>query len=125
MKREQCTLYTPGTLIIYNKPLGSALHRYLLSDLMQGNISKKAKSEQRNSLPCTNIVKETPRRITITSSLNEKSSNQLCKRVVGEGGITFHSSPFLQQASGQIFKDDVNGFFHLEYLLHGQYSLET
>jgi hypothetical protein len=62
-------LYTPGTLIIYNRTLGSALHRYLLCDLMQENIRKKAKSEQRNSLPCTNIMKETPRRITVTSSL--------------------------------------------------------
>ncbi len=88
-----CTVYTTGTLIIYKRPLGSALHRYLLCDLMQGNIRKKAKSEQRNSLPCTNIMKETPRRITVTSSLN-----QLGKRVVGGGGITFHSRPFIQQA---------------------------
>jgi hypothetical protein len=43
----------------------------------------------------------------------------------GGGGITFHPCPFLQQASGQVFKDDVNGFFYLEYLLYGQYSLET
>jgi hypothetical protein len=60
---------------------------------MQGNIRKKGKSEQRNSLPCTNTMKETPRRITVTSSLNEKSSNQLGKRVVGEGGHYFSPPP--------------------------------
>jgi hypothetical protein len=53
------------------------------------------------------------RRMTVTSSLNEISTDQLGIRVVvREGGVTpptpMHS--FLQQASGQIFKDDVNGF---------------
>jgi hypothetical protein len=44
---------------------------------------------------------ETPRRrITVTSSLIEVSTNQLENGVVVRGGQTF----------GQIFKDDVNGF---------------
>jgi hypothetical protein len=54
-------------------------------------------------------MKETPsRRITVTSSLEELSTNQLGNRVVVRGGgVTVH--PFLQQASGKIYKDDVNG----------------
>jgi hypothetical protein len=45
-------------------------------------------------------MKETPRRrITVTSSLNEISTDQLGNIVV-----------FQQQSSGYIFKDDVNGF---------------
>jgi hypothetical protein len=44
-------------------------------------------------------MKETQRRrITVTSSLTEISRDQLGKRVV------------VEEASGQIFKDDVNGF---------------
>ncbi len=70
-------------------------------------------------------MKETPRNIAVMSSLNEITSNQLGKRVGGGGGGLTPPPPFLLQASGQIFKDDVNVFFHLEYLLHGQYSLET
>ncbi len=56
---------------------------------------------------------ETPRtRITVTSSSNEMYTNQLVRVVVrGGGGLTPHApTTFLQQASGQIFKDDVNGF---------------
>jgi hypothetical protein len=49
------------------------------------------------------------------SSLNEISTDQLGNRMVvvrGEGvtSPSAHPHPFLQQASGQIFKDDVNGF---------------
>jgi hypothetical protein len=52
-------------------------------------------------------MKETHRRrITVTSSLNQISTDQLGKW--GGGGSPPH--PFLQQAFGQIFKDVVNGF---------------
>jgi hypothetical protein len=60
------------------------------------------------------VVKETPRRrITVTSSLNGISTDQLGNRgvVVGGGGYYARPHPFLQQASGQIFKYDVNDFF--------------
>ncbi len=51
--------------------------------------------------------KTTPRRrITVTSSLNLISMDQLGDRV--EALLRPH--PFLRQASGQIFKDDVNAF---------------
>ncbi len=47
---------------------------------------------------------ETPRRrITVTSSFNESARNG-----VGVGCTTPYQ--LLQQSSGQIFKDDVNGF---------------
>jgi hypothetical protein len=74
-------------------------------------------------------MKETPRRrrITVTSFLNELFTDKLGNRVfVSVGGRGVAVSPFLrlpypfrQQASEQIFTDDVNSLFlHLEYLLH-------
>ncbi len=60
---------------------------------------------------------ETPRRrITVTPSFNEISTEQLWNRVVvggggEEGGVTPHLHPFPQQACEQIFEDDVNGLF--------------
>jgi hypothetical protein len=60
--------------------------------------------------------------LTITSSCNEKISVSAGKyRIVVRGdAILCPPLPFFQQASRQIFKDDVNGFFlHLGYLLHG------
>ncbi len=58
------------------------------------------------------VMEEAPtRRVTVTSSLNEISRDHLGDRVVEKGGgVSARSQPFLQQASGQIFKDDVNGF---------------
>jgi hypothetical protein len=62
-----------------------------------------------------NTMKETSRRrITVTSSLNEITTDQLGNRVVARGGgrcLSARPHPFLQQASGQISKDNVNGFF--------------
>jgi hypothetical protein len=61
-------------------------------------------------------MKEIPkRRIIVTSSLNEISANHLVhkERVVVRGRGERYSArhyPSLQQASGQIFKDDVNSF---------------
>jgi hypothetical protein len=50
-------------------------------------------------------MKEIPRRKTVTSSLDEISTNHLGKRVVvREGGIILHP-PFYSRL-GQIFKDD-------------------
>ncbi len=47
----------------------------------------------------------------VTSSLNETSTDQLGNRVVVRlRGVSPPLPPFLQQADGQIFKDDVNGF---------------
>jgi hypothetical protein len=59
--------------------------------------------------------------ITITSSLKEISTYYLGNRAVVRGkALVRPSHPFLQQASGQISKDDVDGFFlHHGYLLHG------
>jgi hypothetical protein len=70
-------------------------------------------------------MKETPRRrITVTSSVDKVSTDQLGNRVVVRGrGINpptptpFYST--VQQASGQIFKDDGAVFLHLVYLLKG------
>ncbi len=55
-------------------------------------------------------MKENPKRgITVTSSLMELPMNQLgIERWLG--GKTYSTRPFLQQASGQIFKDDVKDF---------------
>jgi hypothetical protein len=63
-------------------------------------------------------MKETPRRrITVTSSLSEISTDPLGKVGGGEmggggGGVLLRLPPPLplQHASGQMFKDDVNGF---------------
>ncbi len=53
-------------------------------------------------------MEETPRRrITVMSSLNGISTDQLGNRV---GGVTPPPPPLLQQSSGQIFKDDVKVF---------------
>jgi hypothetical protein len=48
----------------------------------------------------------TEEEITVTSSLNKMGKRMMVR------GETFlaHPLPFLQQAFGQIFKDDVNGF---------------
>jgi hypothetical protein len=54
-------------------------------------------------------MKETSRRrITVTSSLNEISTDQLRNRVVTGGGIT--PIPFYSRLLDGIFKDDVNVF---------------
>ncbi len=48
------------------------------------------------------------------SSLNETSTDHLRNKVMvrGGGSSTLPAShPFIQQASGQIFTEDVNGFF--------------
>ncbi len=53
------------------------------------------------------------RRITVTSSLNASSTDQLGNRVVARGVVytySAHSYPLLLQASGQIYKGDLNGF---------------
>ncbi len=57
-------------------------------------------------------MKETPRRgVTAMSSLNEISTDQLGNSVVVRGEVHFdYVLPFIQQASGQIFKDDMNCF---------------
>ena len=59
-------------------------------------------------------TKETSRRIiTVTSSLNEISTDQLVSRVVlGGGGVTPNapSLNIVQHASRHIFKDDMNDF---------------
>jgi hypothetical protein len=48
---------------------------------------------------------------TKISSLNEVSLDQLGNRVVAKGGEALLPTPFtFLQASGQILKDDVNGF---------------
>jgi hypothetical protein len=72
-------------------------------------------------------MKETTRRrITVTSSSNEISTNQLGNKVVSGGGRggggSYCASPhsFKQQASGQIFKDDVHGFTSISIFLHGR-----
>jgi hypothetical protein len=57
--------------------------------------------------------------MTVASSLYEISTDPLGKRVVVRGGgeaLLSRLHPFLEQASGQIFQDDVNGFLHLGYL---------
>jgi hypothetical protein len=57
-----------------------------------------------------NISKETPRRIiTVRSSLNKISTGQLGNKVVVRGGGVTPSA-FIQ-ASGQLYKDDMNSFF--------------
>jgi hypothetical protein len=61
-------------------------------------------------------MKETPRRsLTVTSSLNEKSQKPCTirwgVRRGRKGDVTSPANtPFYKQASGHIFKDDVNGF---------------
>jgi hypothetical protein len=61
-------------------------------------------------------MRETPRkRITVTSSFKGRSMYQLGNRVVAwEKGVTppapHNFLSFYKQASGQMFKDDVNGF---------------
>ncbi len=61
-------------------------------------------------------MKETPRRITATSSSNEISTDQLGNRVLVKGiGVTPPAhTPFYKRFLGQIFKDDVNGFSSLD-----------
>ncbi len=53
-------------------------------------------------------MKETPRIITVTSSFFEISPDQLRNTVILRRLVA--RPIFLIQASGQIFKDDVNGF---------------
>ncbi len=58
-------------------------------------------------------MKETLRmKITVMSSLNKMDKDQLGNRVVVRGEVFLHPPPhpFLQQASGEIFEDDMNGF---------------
>ncbi len=69
----------------------------------------KPRRQRNESIP--KPLKETPRsRITVMSSLQEISTLRISWEIgwwrLGRG-VTL---PFLQQASGQIFKDDVNGF---------------
>ncbi len=52
-------------------------------------------------------MKETPRTIAVTSSLNRISKGQLGNRVVVRGGGVTPLAPTLLQ---QICKDEVNGF---------------
>jgi hypothetical protein len=87
-------------LVIAHGSLGTAVHS------IPGNKYRKywekVQRRQRN-------MKETPsRRITVTSSLNEMSTDQL-EKGWGEGGRRYSARPhpFLQQASGQIITDDV------------------
>ncbi len=55
------------------------------------------------------FMKETPRRrIMVTSSLKEMSTDQMGNWVVMRG-MHYSARPFLQQASGSIFKDDLKG----------------
>jgi hypothetical protein len=61
-------------------------------------------------------LEETPsRRMSVTSSLNEISPDQLGNRaeVIGEVLLRPPPTHFLQQASGQLFKDDVNDFSYI------------
>jgi hypothetical protein len=59
------------------------------------------------------------RRIMVTSSLNEISTGHAAGNRIWRRGNRYSVHPFLQQSSGQIFKDDVDGFFlHLRYWLH-------
>ncbi len=54
-----------------------------------------------------------PRRLTVTSSSNEISTDQMGNAVLERVGGRRYSArphPFLQQPSRQIFKGDVNGF---------------
>ncbi len=61
-------------------------------------------------------MKKTPRRrITVTSSLNEISTDQLGNGMVR--GSSFRPHPCLQEASRHIFEDDVNGFFSQRFLM--------
>jgi hypothetical protein len=72
-------------------------------------------------------MREPPwRRITVTSSLNEITTDQPRIRVVVRGRHnSAHPHPNLQHASRDKFKDDVNGFFFLlGYLLHPLTSRE-
>jgi hypothetical protein len=70
-------------------------------------------------------MKETPRRRrTVTSSLNEISTDQLGKRVVLGGGRCFRPAHAPLKGLTDRYKDDLNGFFlHLGYLLHGTRSV--
>ena len=54
------------------------------------------------------LLKETPR-TTVTSSLNEISTDKLGKKMVVKGQALFHPS-------GQLFKDDMNGFFSISVI---------
>jgi hypothetical protein len=57
------------------------------------------------------VIREKSRRKrTVTSSLNEKFTDQLRNRIVAKVGVFRPPPPLLKQASGQIFKDDVHGF---------------
>jgi hypothetical protein len=57
------------------------------------------------------LSKITPRkRSMVTSSLNEVSTDHLENKDWYGGSVTPSPHPYLQQASGQIFQDDVNGF---------------
>jgi hypothetical protein len=58
-------------------------------------------------------MKETQRRLTVTSYLNVISTDQLGNRVVVRGGVVTHPAPhdFLQSASDYTFQDEVNSFF--------------
>ncbi len=64
-------------------------------------------------------MKETSRRITATSSSNERSMDQLGSRVLvkGIGVMPPAHTPLYNRFLGQIFKDDVNGFSSSD-LLH-------
>jgi hypothetical protein len=60
------------------------------------------------------------RRIMVTSSLEEISTDRMGNRVIVRGGRSYPPAPFLQQASGQINKDDVSVFFSIsDNLLYG------
>jgi hypothetical protein len=67
-------------------------------------------------------------RITVTSSLNEISTDQVeNKMVVSGGGGRRYSAliPFYKQASGQIFNDDVNGISStLDICLMGKHGVK-
>jgi hypothetical protein len=57
--------------------------------------------------------------ITVTSSLNEISTDQLGKRVVGGGGVTQHASPLCAASFWKdiYLKDDVNDFPSISRIL--------
>jgi hypothetical protein len=63
-------------------------------------------------------MKGTPMwRITVTSSLNELSTDQLGNRKGVRSEVLLSRNPPLSaEASGQKFKDDVNGFSSTSYI---------
>jgi hypothetical protein len=68
-------------------------------------------------------MKETPMwRITVTSSLDELSTDKLRNRKGMKMEVLLHPPPtsFCGRLRGWIFKDDVNGFSSASYLLHGR-----